>query len=178
MPFMNAILPSSWVKRAIFVVGVLCCCIDTPTASAQNVTGADITAYGIFGGQTHSAVVKPGPFKSLAPRLDAKLIKQTQIVPATLNTKFGISFVVHGTPKGTRIPVQNVILFPPRVDPNTGKTKTRSVDTTLVKLEEDQGVGIYEGFSHLEQSQLGTWTFQVFFSGKKLLEKKFTVVKS
>lgn len=163
--------------QAILTVAALLCCLFAPALSAQNVTGADITAYGIFGGQTHPAVVKPGPFKSLAPRLDAMLIKQTQLIPLTPDTKFGISFVVHGTPKGMQIPVQNVMLFSPQGDPAIRKTTSRIVDTTLVGLEEDQGVGIYYGLDHSGRVQLGTWTFQVLIGGKKLLEKKFTVVK-
>ena len=144
---------------------------------SKDISGAEILGYGLY----KSLPIEMAPFSSTVGTPvqieTTQLIKQTDQIPAVLNTHFGIQFVIHGTPKCKLVELRQVMLFPPTPDSKTGKITMRDEVLVKIGLEDDKDVGAYLTLDSPADLVPGSWTFQIFDHDKKLLEKTFTVVK-
>lgn len=144
---------------------------------SKDITGAEILDYGIYGGTPVSKESTAKPADPAARVEIMHLEKQTQTVPATLNTRFGFRFIIRGNSKGKLVKIKQVILCPPVTDMDTGKVLTRMEEDGAVGLDDQSDVGLFYAFDSPSELVPGPWTLQIFDHDKKLLEKTFDVVK-
>ena len=155
------------------------------TSIAAEVFGIEIQEWGIYD-------IKGIEKKGLAPGTpvlldDIKLMKLTYKIPARLGTSFGLKFYVNGHPPGAQVYITERWLFPyPGVKhPKTGKLTHYYDQTELAPIGHImQGnyltvwsIAAIQTFSQESDLVPGEWKLQLWYGGKKLKEKTFTVYK-
>lgn len=103
-----------------------------------------------------------------------KNIKQTDTIPAVLNTWFGFTWLPFNRNHEPLL-MKSVIIYPSqgRKDPVTGNIKYK--DSSVFKLGKWKiGTVVYKFGSQIEMIP-GTWTMQLWNQDKKVIEKKFYV---
>ena len=139
---------------------------------------AEILDYGIYSGGHDESVRNPdAPTETVLPRGPAKLVKQTDQIPAKLKSKFGFRWVLHGKVTEPPVSLRLVFLFPPMDDPYAGK-KVEKWEAAVMAPTEDRNLHMLWDFTEAYELVPGPWTFQVFRGSEKILEKRFDVVKA
>jgi hypothetical protein len=105
-----------------------------------------------------------------------ELVKDTTTIPATPGIQFGFKFLVVGEPKGARVPMRVIAVYPPggRQNPHTGKIVAQDV------FEVSRTIGSTDNpfcFTPKWGLVLGTWTLQVWDGDRKLAEQKLALVE-
>jgi len=105
-----------------------------------------------------------------------ELVKDTTTIPATKGIQFGFRFLVVGEPKGAKVPVRIVSIYPKggRYNPNNGKTAARDEWPITATVGSTTN---YFCFTLKWGLVPGTWTLQVWDNDRKLAEQKFTLVE-
>jgi hypothetical protein len=91
---------------------------------------------------------------------------------------FGLDVFIHGSPKGKLVPFRIIWRYPPPGlrNPDTGKTKL--TDDYI----DEQTLGEKTTFNWTLGSAWtrvpGTWTFEIWYEGRKLATQSFTLVKA
>jgi hypothetical protein len=102
-------------------------------------------------------------------------VKDTTTIPATKGTQFGFRFLVDGEPKGKKVPVRIVAIYPKggRYNPNNGKTATRDEWPITATIGSTTN---YFCFTLSSWGLVpGTWTLQVWGKDRKYAEQEFTL---
>jgi hypothetical protein len=160
---------------SLVVIGLVCVTV----AGAAGRPVAEIVDYGIYTGGQNQAIVETNAPAGLflQGRGELKLERQTTKIPARLGTKFGFRFVVHGKKEDGDIQVHFVWLYPEITYKDTGK-KSKRFEGDFHGSPEDRNAAIWWTFTEPSELVAGEWTFQVFLSNEKVLEKKFDVEKT
>jgi hypothetical protein len=140
---------------------------------AARVQEIDIIEYGIFEATTES---KKSGYSLNAPTNilgNLKCIRKTSFIPAILGTRFGLRFLVKGTPKREKIEVLFKVQYPGLKHPGTGQTIHNDEAYRQIEMGESNYVG--HTFDREWTMVPGKWSFQIFYRGRKLAEKNFTV---
>lgn len=107
---------------------------------------------------------------------DVSLLTSTETIPARLGVRFGFHYTVSGAPQGGQVTVHYVNRFPePGLkNPDTGVTTHIEEYDSAVLV----GATNYKGWSFDHNYELvpGTWTFEIWYGGRKLGEQSFNVV--
>ena len=132
--------------------------------------GAEIIEYGIYEvertGETDEADLGPAP---LVQYLKAySLVEQTDRVPNTPGTSFGIEFVVTAIFEVGEADISVRNLHPPI----RGLTQTQWTQRGIVGEKDFGGYTLDHDSARVQ----GTWTFQVISEGEVLAEKSFEVI--
>jgi hypothetical protein len=145
-------------------------------ADGARVAGAEIVEYGVFQ-KIASEGLLDAP-KSLTGVInsvvEAKLLKQTTTIAATVGTSFGIRLKVTGEPQDEIITCSFRWIRPKLTDPASGKTTDRDEWQNQTRI----GYARYFGYTFDEPRELvpGKWTLQVIYDSKVVAEKTFEVV--
>lgn len=109
-------------------------------------------------------------------RHDPEFLEVTDQIIAELGKSFGISFylLVNNSHREVEVELTTKILHPVITNPARQLRAKSQTDTFLYKTPYYQYLYIY--FEHEYELVPGTWTFQVWKSGKLLLEKSFEVL--
>jgi hypothetical protein len=138
---------------------------------------AEILSYGLF--ESKVAETQDRPETAAGKRdvvADFKLLKQTDIIVAKIGVEFGIEFRVSGVPATQKdVMVAVVTRFPP---PGLTNSKGERFAEEKTNVRVVPGRREYEGYTFEEKWELaaGEWVFEVYFEGRKLAERRFTVV--
>jgi hypothetical protein len=168
------------MKRLVVILATLALALGlAAVAPAQNnqqaqpprVTGAKITELGIF----TLELVKPRAGKSAdqsQPRRVRRnvLKKATTEIPLTPNTTFGFNFIINGSPSGEPLRCLIKLIAP---SPDGGSAPMVRQANGRYYIASDQHLSYTLG----PKNQPGTYTLQLFYKGRKLLEQSFTVRK-
>jgi hypothetical protein len=178
LPGHNNMNKSLRIKLFIIVLAVIVGCFIYQLWSvfAKVSTSAEILNYGIY---TGTNVLTITDTNSPTSRVRFELLKvatQTNVIPAKINTKFGMQFVVHGNPFAESINLRGVYSFPEMSNSVNAKSYSRYEGLVRVKLE-DRSAGMYWDFVDPWELVPGNWKFQLFDKDKLLIEKQFKVVK-
>ncbi len=109
--------------------------------------------------------------------LAVTLIRSTDRIEACLGTEFGFRVDVSGLVPGSTATLDKVVTTPPIQKPDGKVLHGYTLDFPAVVPE--SGVLIaYEGygFDHDYELVPGSWTIEIWMSGKKLASRTFTVV--
>jgi hypothetical protein len=142
---------------------------------AAKVTGVDIFEYGLYEVKTEGWQTRENVLTGRTPaKATYKFIKQTDSIPAILGTHFGIGYVPHGSPSGEKVTLTYKTIFPRGIkDPKTGKILYASElsASVLVDVKSCKAYGLTESIELIP----GEWKMEIWYSGKKMAEKSFTV---
>jgi len=104
-----------------------------------------------------------------------ELLKQTDTVQAKIGTAFGFRFAIPQELQQTQL--KYVYLLPEMKNPVTGQTFSK-FESLGVETGHGPSSGMFYNLTDPWELVTGEWTFQAFAYDRKLLEKKFTVVKA
>ena len=161
-----------------FVLGLLAVLLlSVDGAAAQTVTGAQLTWYGIY---TVGKTVQEKDsgsvtgFKNVSSGISAPSTN-TDRISFVDGVRFGFGFELIGTPPNAQVTLKYISKFPPpgRPDAATGKLKIAE-ETSYSGLainRKDLFIGRVIGDDSLE----GTYTMQVWYIDRLLVEKSFTL---
>lgn len=158
----------------LFVV-VWCWCFAAHVSGAET-SEVKLVDYGIYGGSGESSVdVSNSPSGNVLLGGSLKLLKQTDRIPAVLKSKFGFRFMPSEDLKKKKLKI--VYRFPDIRNPQNGQILNR-LEAEVDYDKSGNPVGVIYDFSEKYELVPGEWTFQVFDADRKIVEKKFTVVKA
>lgn len=146
------------MKKCFWVLVILGFVLTTPAMLvAADVNNIEILGYGTY---------KVGI---------AKIIKETNKIPAIKDLAFGFQYIVHGKPLSEKVKLKSLIIFPESglMNPKTGEAGYKYEGIIYAKI------GKIKRFGYVFREEWlmvpGNWTFQIWYEGKKLAEKTFTV---
>jgi hypothetical protein len=144
---------------------------------AASVDRVDIVEYGIFSGPSGPRTKNSNTVSGYTTAsTDLNLVSPTEAVPARLGVRFGIKYVIIGSPQGGRVKLTWLTRFPPG-----GLTNPRGRHFRDNKFTQAAKIGVptYRTFSFDEawEAVPGDWIFEFYYKGRKVGEKKFSVVK-
>jgi hypothetical protein len=160
------------------VFGVFSLFFDADARHVQ-VNSIEITEYGIYGGRKVVKMKQPGAptgLKNMVKKIF--LVNETTDIPATLGTRFGIRFVVNGSPSGDVVYITKVVILPKE------GLEIPNEENRIFKYERKMKtkIGFYEftgyTFDNIWETIPGKWSIQLWYDGKKLAEKQFSVHKT
>ena len=103
------------------------------------------------------------------------LVEETDKIPAKLGISFGFRYHLSGVPMKSKLKLKRLYFFPGQglTDTVKGKTYYKAQLDNELTVRENMEIG-YK-FEHPWELVPGKWSFQVWYEGKKLAEKTFTV---
>ena len=145
-------------------------------ASAQTVERIDLLDYGLYRATRTGDNAAPGTATGTLHVVgDVTFYEKTTRVPARLGTRFGIRFVVVGSPAGQKVTLLQGWKLPPAGlrNPKTGVLYFEEGSPTVKTI----GEPTMRGYSFDEPWELvtGDWTMELWSGNRKLLSKTFTV---
>lgn len=143
------------------------------------VNNIEISDYGIYGGRKVVKMKQPGaPTGSKNMVKTIFLVNETTDIPATLGTRFGLRFVVNGSPPNEVVFITKVVILPKE------GLKVPNKENRIYKYERKMktkiGLSEFTGYTFDNEWETipGKWTIQLWYDGKKMAEKLFTVHES
>jgi len=151
--------------------------VDKPSEKVK-IIDAEVRWAGIVVNDGSKEVPYPGTPSGTKVILDkpARLELATTKIPALPGTRFGIRYVLHGTPIGGYAGIREIWRFPAPglTNPKTGKTSHEQVDRAIAQVTDKE---IFSGYALLYDWELvpGIWTFEVWTGERLLLKQLFDV---
>lgn len=149
-------------------------------AESLVINGARITWYGPFTISKGRRITEPGGSNGQ--------VQSTAVRPPMVNSeriafapdaKFGFGYVLNGRPADARVKLRYVIKIPPpgAVEAATGQNKLVD-EGTYPDLRVGRGdLFLGESLAQFKDPPPGSWTLQLWYEDRLLLEKTFTVAK-
>ena len=106
---------------------------------------------------------------------DFEFVSDSNRVPAVLGNRFGFRIVLRGEPDGKIIKVKVKRHHPPMMNPHKNKVISLSEYTRKFKINKAQVIGY--GFDEEWELVEGDHRFELFYGGRLLTEKTFTVYR-
>jgi hypothetical protein len=139
---------------------------------AQTVESIEIVEFGIYDKREPG---NKGTGTEQAELGGLILRKQTDQIPASVGTSFGVTYIATGTPDGAPVEISFVTLFPPAgIIASSGRRiqKEETTRSTLVGLADHR---LFE-FNAPWRMIPGDWVFEFYYDGRKLAEQHFKVI--
>jgi hypothetical protein len=149
----------------------------TAFAEEAQVEAIDVIGKGIYHVEIGKTVSRPDvPGGAVAPPVRFTLIENTTTVPARIGVEFGFAYRIIGEPTGAEVTLEFVGTYPAPglADPE----QATPVRTSRYELNKKIGEPLYSGYGFEQDWEVvpGTWTFEIWYEGRKLAEESFTVV--
>lgn len=146
-----------------------------PPVEAQTITKVQIVERGIYRAETIRQTDTPGTTGLINTVQNVRLINSTTSVIGQVGVRFGLRYVVVGSPTASDVPLKLVITFPPGGlrNPNTRQIFYHNEHILTVP----SGVTLYweYHFEHEWEVVAGLWYFQFWHQDRKLAEQRFCV---
>ncbi len=163
------------ILSSVVVIG--CATTQTVPTGPGELTSIEIFEYGLYKKNKRMHSGKPHRETHYIKYKSSKFVNTTDKVPAKLNTMFGVKFYVNRTPKRGEVSYTVKWIHPPLQNPEVGKTITsQTYKGTARAGKDDWSSSIYK-FDNDWELVPGEWIFQVFFEGRLMAKKTFTVYK-
>jgi hypothetical protein len=151
-----------------------------PSFAAQqlHVDRIEVVSAGLFKSKVAKKVASPGSASGTRDVIASeKLLRRTTEIKAKPGLEFGLRYRIVGKPKGAKVAVKIVTIYPadglrnPKADKPTQREEL-NVDRPIGKV-------LYESyhFDHDWEMVPGTWSFEIWYDGHKMTEQKFTITK-
>ncbi|MFN6943351.1 MAG: DUF3859 domain-containing protein [Cytophagaceae bacterium] len=100
------------------------------------------------------------------------LVEQTDRIPGNIGQKFGVEFIIKSTIENY-IFVEQVWMFPKSIIDDEGKT----FNELRYKIKKPTNKKTYSTYTLEKEYEIvkGVWTYQMFYEGEKIYERKFYV---
>jgi hypothetical protein len=161
--------------RYLLITAVFLAAIGAPAAQGDEVRvdGVHIAWAGIY--RVESTVRLDDPSKvtgKVSQSQGFTLVKETDLIPALKDVRFGIQFELIGEPKGAIVDIQLIKRFPTGItNPSTGKTVHESKVDLQVVMGESEIAGYW--LTNDWEVVPGDWRFEISYQGRTLGEKVF-----
>lgn len=165
--------------RALLTLSLLFLLTAPSLAAAKvRVDRIEVVAAGLFKSKIAKRIASPGSATGTRDVIASeKLLRRTTEITARLGVEFGLRYRIVGAPKGGKVPVKIVTIYPgdglhnPKADKATQREEL-NVDREIGRVP-------YESyrFDHDWEMVPGVWSFEFWYDGHKLAEQKFTVTK-
>jgi len=147
-------------------------------ADETKVERIDIVGKGIYQLELGASIPKADvPGGVVTPPAKFTQIESTTTVPARIGVEFGLEYKIIGEPDGTEITLEFVDTYP---DPGLADPeKSAPFQTSRYERTRPIGETLYTGYGFEHEWELvpGTWTFEIWYDGRKLAAEQFTVVE-
>jgi hypothetical protein len=150
-------------------------------AQTPTVTGITVTNVGTYTAETTSAPAQAGqysPTGTIGTAANWHFVSDSPDVLGKVGTQFGIEFRIDGMPAGEPVTLRVALKFPPQGirNPNTDNLMH---DTTIAFPNMKIGTLCVLGYGFDSDWEIvpGVWTEQVWYQGRMLAERSFTVGK-
>ena len=147
-------------------------------AQTLQVDKIDVSDCGIYTAKVVGSVEAPNTALGTSQILNnISLAETTRTIPAQIGVHFGFQYTLVGAPNGAVVALHMVTIFPSPGLLNPAKQIPKMKD------EYDHTVAIgknnFHDYSFDNNWELvpGTWTFQIWYQGRKLAEQSFNVVR-
>jgi hypothetical protein len=163
------------------VLAALAASIAAPSAHSQTaqVKSIDVIEYGIYTADIAKTQQGPANPSGIGHHtvVNIRHAATTRTVPAQHGMQFGFRYRIVGAPNGAPITVTKVTIFPPPGlhKPGVAKPIQRYQYTLSRKIGETSFTDY--SFDHPWELVPGTWTFELWVSGRKLASQSFQVTK-
>lgn len=142
----------------------------------HRVDRASVLEPGIFQAQSGGPPVGHSSFGAVTKVRDVSLVQSTTTIPARKSLRFGLRYVVDGTPVGAKVEIKLVTRFPEEglLDPITGVRHHVSEYTVRGVV----GAPAYREFRFDQSWEIvsGEWVFEFWHAGRKIGMQKFCVI--
>jgi hypothetical protein len=170
-PAMTA--PYALWAASVFFFSVLASSVSQ--SKEHQVLRASVLERGIFQAQSGGPPVVHSSFGPVTKVRDASLVQSTTTIPARKSLRFGLRYVITGTPAGARVEIKLVTRFPETglVNPITGVRHHESEYT----IRRVVGAPAYREFRFDRPWEIvsGEWVFEFWHAGRKIGMQKFCV---
>ena len=163
-------------KATILMLFFLAFAMHPVFLEAVGVKGLEIIEYGIYKARIKTGIEDPhAPKGEISTLTDIDLSEQTDRIPAVLGNRFGMRYVVEGSPKGEEITVKVRYSYPELTDPKSKRSFSGNEFVRRLKI----GIPYYNDYAFEEDWELvpGTWDIQIYFKNKKLGGKTFEIYR-
>ncbi len=147
-------------------------------ADAGWVESVSIVERGIYTAIDAGPFVRRGSLGPVSRIARASLLRSTDVIPARKSLRFGLRYVLEGTPQGSAVDIKLVTRFPDPglLDPSTGIKHLSSEYTITGQV----GVVAYREFQFDESWEIvpGEWVFEFWQSGRQVGSQTFCIVNS
>jgi hypothetical protein len=153
----------------------------TVPAPAATVSGVTVTNAGTYTAQSVSAPSHAGqlsPTNTIGTASNWHFVSNSTDVAGQVGTQFGIEFRIDGNPVGDGVTLHMVLNFPPQGirNPNTGDMM-HAANIAFPNLKIGALCLLGYGFDNGWEIVPGVWTEQIWYQGRMLAERSFTVSK-
>lgn len=168
-------------RRVITLISLFCLIFvffleDATTSIPPKVGDIDIIQYGIFEViEVRKTKAKGTAVGTIYLAKEPKLVKETDKIPGTVGTNFGICYIVNGHPKGEKVVLLVKLQHPATKNPKTQELRVSDEWKSYKRIGYIHCSGWK--FEYDWEIVPGQWIFQLFYEGTKLAEKTFTVYK-
>jgi hypothetical protein len=167
--------------RFLGLLGVLALLGHDAVAQTVVLTGARITWYGTFtlGRAKRERVSGSANEISVQGSKVKPPMVNSEQVPLAPDAMFGFGYVLNGGPADAHVKLRYVIKIPPpgAIDAATGQTKLID-EGTYPGLRLGRGdLFIGESLADFKNPPAGTWTIELWYGERMLLEKSFVLAK-
>ena len=148
-------------------------------AQAQQIQSIEIKDVGIYDVEKRGTVDAPGVpiahHRNIAGA--TKLIRRTNIIPATIGTNFGFRYSIVGDPIGAPVSLRMAGQFP--LGGGRDQTTGQILKGWEFVFPGTLGSESYYSYTLEQDWELipGNWTLEIWQGNRKLAEQSFTVVK-
>ena len=158
---------------------VLIVLLTVGVAAAQTVERIDILESGLYAATTTGTNAAPGTAAGITHVVgQVKFYQQTNRVPARIGTRFGISYVVVGSPQGQSVATRVIWRLPaPGLrNPKTGNVYRETTEDTTKAIGSRDSL---TGYRFDEEWELvpGDWTLELWVGGRMLATRTYTVYR-
>jgi hypothetical protein len=167
-------------KFLLVALSCLLACIPRAYAQEASIAGATMLWYGVYTAGSTAVIADPATptgTRTVSTGITPPNINSDRI-PAILNTRFGIGYVLDGTPADGVARIRHVHTFPPGgiVNPATAETNFSEQGEYNFAINRKD---LFTGYLFERDFTLvpGVWKFEVWNGDRLLLEKSFTVYK-
>lgn len=173
-PYVVGATPKAKLYR-FFTVGLLLIAGSGVLAQSTRVSELVVLERGIFDARTESVVESRSTLGAVHRVRDVRLTQDTVLIPARTSIRFGLRYLVGGSPFGSVVELKLVTKFPGTglSNPETGVTHQSSEYSVRVPL----GSPTYREFQFDKAWEMveGTWIFEFWHGGRKIGEQVFCV---
>lgn len=148
-------------------------------ALAQHVQGAEVTWVGLY--RVAQVSEREDPTAPAGRRFissGAEPLSETTRIPAAIGTRFGVGFVLKGSPAGHVVPYRVAWRYPPKglVNPET-RTTTYEWKSPPFSCAVEKPCFAGYPLQHPWELVPGVWTIEIWVEDRKWVERSFEVFR-
>jgi hypothetical protein len=150
--------------------------VSTGAAAQPFIDSVKILDFGIYSAEQTRSYPTRGTAMGVVTELrNYKLVTQTETVRARIGMRFGVKYQIVGRPQNHKVAITWITHFPAAGMINANGEK---FEKNEFEMETKIGEQTYRTYTFDEAWEIvpGDWVFEFHYQGRKLGEKRFTVV--